>query len=778
MMSDSSAVCTTGGPPPGSSGHDRPVVREAGAVAQLSVDHAGPYPLDRVRPPVLAAADGRRLVPILTYHSVSDDPPEAIRRWSVTPARLRAHLTALRHTGFTGLTVTGLLACYRGKRELPERPVVLTFDDGYEDFLLEALPVLNDAGFPSTLYASSGLLRDERSAADRPGRMLDWRQLGEVAGAGVEIGAHSHTHRELDVLSGREAAWEVAHSGQRLRDELGLPIPTFAYPYGYSNRDVRSAVRDAGYDAACGVKNAYSHAGDDRWALSRILVERDLDTGALTRLVTRPVLPVGRRGERPTTIGWRTYRRTRALVTTARGGATPVARTGYVPVAVLDAELARPLPPLDPRRAAEVLVRLHGRPLGTVRVEPGGSLADVVTELLGGAIAAHLADDGLALVTGSGCGAAARHEVGCGRVVPGSMPGSGCGAAARHEVGCGRVVPGSMTAGPPWPCHRAPAAPAYSTSVVIPTVGRPRYVVELVRSLLDGDVAPDEVIVVDNRPADPATKQALDRDLADEPRVRYLAEPVAGASQARNTGLRAARGDLVAFLDDDVVADRTWLASVHQAWDAVPGVGAVTGLILPTELETHGQQLVQAYGGFDKGCTRRIFDLGEHRLAHPLYPYLVGAYGSGANAVFDRAAITALGGFDTRLGPGTPTKAGEDLDVLLRTVLDGRAIVYEPAALVRHHHRPDDAGLRTMAYDYGIGLSALFVKHLTTDAHSLLAIGRRLPAGLRLLLAPDSTRNVNRRAAHYPAELTLRELLGIAAGPLAFARSAGRRLRP
>ena len=275
-----------------------------------------------------------------------------------------------------------------------------------------------------------------------------------------------------------------------------------------------------------------------------------------------------------------------------------------------------------------------------------------MTEQLGEAVATHLADDGLALVTG-----------------------------------CRVAQPG-----PPWPCHRPPAAPARSTSVVIPTVGRPRYVVELVRSLLDGDVAPDEVIVVDNRPADPATKQALDRDLADEPRVRYLAEPVAGASQARNTGLRAARGDLVAFLDDDVVADRTWLASVHEAWDAVPGVGAVTGLILPTELETHGQQLVQAYGGFDKGCTRRIFDLGEHRLAHPLYPYLVGAYGSGANAVFDRAAITALGGFDTRLGPGTPTKAGEDLDVLLRTVLDGRAIVYEPAALVRHHHRPDDAG--------------------------------------------------------------------------------------
>jgi peptidoglycan/xylan/chitin deacetylase (PgdA/CDA1 family)/GT2 family glycosyltransferase len=708
-----------------------------GAVGQLLVDHADPHVVD-AEPTVLAARDGRRLVPVLTYHSVSDDPPEPIRRWSVAPARLREHLSALRAGGFTGLTVTELLACYRGERALPARPVVLTFDDGYEDFLLEALPALDDAGFSATLYASSGLLRDERSTAQRPGRMLDWRQLGEVAAAGVEIGAHSHTHRQLDTLSRREAAWEVTHSGQRLRDELGLPVDTFAYPYGYSNRHVRASVETAGYSAACGVKNAYSHADDDRWALSRILIERDVDADTLTRLVTRPVLPVGRRREKPKTVAWRTYRRARALVGAARGGAAPVASAGYVPVDVLDVELARPLPSPNPRRPAEVLVRLHGHPLGTVRVEPRASLAAAVTEHLGDAVAQHLAADGL---------------------TPTGEP------------------PGVPAQAPPWPCHRA-VRPTRSTSVVIPTVGRPRYVVDLVRSLLHGEVAPDEVIVVDNRPANPATMDALDRAFAGERRVRYLVEPVAGASLARNTGLRAARGDLVAFLDDDVVVDRAWLASVHEAWKAAPQVGAVTGLILPTELETPGQQLVQAYGGFDKGFARRIFDLDEHRLAHPLYPYLVGAYGSGANAVFDRAAITALGGFDARLGPGTPTKAGEDLDVLLRTVLAGRAIVYEPAALVRHHHRPDDAGLRTMARDYGIGLSALFVKHLVTDPRSLLAIGRRLPAGLRLLLAPDSTRNANRREAHYPTELTLRELLGIATGPLAFVRSAARRVRP
>ena len=122
-----------------------------------------------------------------------------------------------------------------------------------------------------------------------------------------------------------------------------------------------------------------------------------------------------------------------------------------------------------------------------------------------------------------------------------------------------------------------------------------------------------------------------------------------------------------------------------------------------------------------------------------------------------------------RLGPGTRTRSGEDLDVLLRTVLDGAAVVvYDPTALVRHHHRADYAVLRRMAYDYGVGLSALFVKHVV--AHSL-AIARRLPAGLALLLAPGSNHNAERRDAEYPTELTVRELLGVTAGPLAFARS-------
>jgi peptidoglycan/xylan/chitin deacetylase (PgdA/CDA1 family)/GT2 family glycosyltransferase len=678
---------------------------------------------------------GRPLVPVLAYHAVADDPPAPVRRWSVTPGRLREHLDALRELGAGPLTVTELLACYRGERPLPARPVVLTFDDGYEDFLLDALPALIAAGIPATLYVSTGLVRDERPVLHAlPGRMLSWAQLREIAATGVEIGAHSHTHRELDTLPRAEAAWEVAHSRARLQDELGQPVATFAYPYGYSTAHVRAAVDAAGYAAACGVRNAYSHAGEDTFALSRILVERDLDAEALTRLVTERVAPVGWRGERAATRAWRAYRRAKVLRATVIGTAPPPAPVAArAPVAVRDVELARPLPDRVPTTpgGAQVLVRLHGRPLGVVPVDPEQTPADVIAERLGPAIDAHLAADGLPPVA---------------TVPPGGLPG-------------------------PWACRTYPVPTAPSTTVVIPTVGRPDLVVALVRSLFDGDAAPDEIVVVDNRPADGRTREAVEREFGADPRVRYLAEPVPGVSRARNRGLHEARCEAVAFLDDDVAVDPGWLRAVREAWATTPHVGAVTGLILPAALDTAAQLLVQAYGGFDKGFRRRVFDLDAHRLDHPLYPYLVGAYGSGANAVFDRARLLRLGGFDERLGPGTRTRSGEDLDVLLRTVLDGAAVVYEPAALVRHHHRDDYAGLRRMAYDYGVGLSALFVKHLVSSPGALLAIGRRLPVGLALLLRPGSDRNANRREAAYPAELTVRELLGVTAGPLAFARS-------
>ena len=201
---------------------------------------------------MLAAPDGRRLVPVLTYHAVSDDPPEPIRRWSVSPARLRAHLSALRQAGFTGLTVTELLACYRGERTLPEKPVVLTFDDGYEDFLLEALPALDDSGFRSTLYASSGLLRDERvgGRTARPDARLAPARRGR-AGRRRDRGAQPHPPRARHAvaprggLGGHALRAAATRRARPARRHLRLPLRLLepARPRGGRGRGLRRRVR-------------------------------------------------------------------------------------------------------------------------------------------------------------------------------------------------------------------------------------------------------------------------------------------------------------------------------------------------------------------------------------------------------------------------------------------------------------------------------------------------------------------------------------------------------
>ena len=218
----------------------------------------------REREAELVDPAGRPLVPVLAYHAVADDPPAPLRRWSVTPARLREHLDALRELGAGALTVTELLSCYRGERPLPARPVVLTFDDGYEDFLLAALPTLTAAGLPATLYVGSGLVRDERPVLHAlPGRMLSWRRCARPPRpASRSVRTATRTASSTPSPAPRPPG-RSAHSRTRLQDELGQPVATFAYPYGYSTAHVRAAVEAAGYAAACGVRNAYSHAGED-----------------------------------------------------------------------------------------------------------------------------------------------------------------------------------------------------------------------------------------------------------------------------------------------------------------------------------------------------------------------------------------------------------------------------------------------------------------------------------------------------------------------------------
>jgi GT2 family glycosyltransferase len=329
-----------------------------------------------------------------------------------------------------------------------------------------------------------------------------------------------------------------------------------------------------------------------------------------------------------------------------------------------------------------------------------------------------------------------------------------------------------------------PVGPLPPASVVVPTMfGRPDSLAACVASLSRMDYPDFEVLVVDNRPRPDESDWA--RVLA-VPGVRVLAQPRPGTSAARNLGARNARGEIVAFTDDDVTVDRGWLRALAERFLAEPDVDCVTGLVLPAELETPAQVLFERSGG---GPQRRYrpatfrtgddpFAVTDRWAADPVKPasiYALGPFGAGCNLAMRASALRGTGGFDEAVGPGTPTRAGEDLLLLLRLLASGRALAVEPGAFVFHRHRRAEVELRRQMYGYGVGFTAMLTAAVHRDRRHL----RGLWGVARPALTSLGTGGTGRAAqpAGYPRNLVLARLAGLAVGPFAYVVSHSRMRR-
>jgi GT2 family glycosyltransferase len=412
-----------------------------------------------------------------------------------------------------------------------------------------------------------------------------------------------------------------------------------------------------------------------------------------------------------------------------------------------DPHIVAILPPTDVYRSVRVLVRLHGEPLGYLSEPTAPDEVDVVglalrartdfAQRIEDHLAAELGEAATAVATGTG-----------------HLPAPG--------DGCPNRVPGDEL-----------------VSVVVCTRNRSDILAACLDRLAALTYPALEIVVVDNAPSDTSTRTLVERRAAEDSRFRYVLEQRPGLSAARNRGIAEARGAYLAYTDDDVAVDPLWVDGLMRGFLSAPDVGCVTGLVCTAAITTAAEAYFDARtSSWSSRVQPERFDMTDHRRDSSLYPFSAGIYGTGANVGFRRDVLTIVGPFDEALGAGTPTRGGEDLDMFVRILLAGRAIVYQPAAVVWHHHRADETALLGQMFGYGTGFTAYLTKCLLAR-ETRSQVLRRIPQGVaRLAQIRRDTRERMTSDVGAPRGALTRELAGLAAGPWIYLRSRVRGSRP
>ena len=222
-------------------------------------------------------------VQILMYHRVGQFPGRVKAHGALYChlPRFKAQMTMLRLLGYSVVSLDDAAAGLRGDKPLPARPLVLTFDDAYVDFLDNAAPVLQAHGYPATVYAVSGLIGATSSwdagVGPEPAPLMSAAQLREIQAMGFTIGSHSVSHPRLAQLDDARIRAELTGSKHALEDLLGRPVEHFCYPYGSHDLRAVEAAAAAGYVTGTTCVRAAATPADDLLALPRKAVARGDD---------------------------------------------------------------------------------------------------------------------------------------------------------------------------------------------------------------------------------------------------------------------------------------------------------------------------------------------------------------------------------------------------------------------------------------------------------------------------------------------------------------------
>jgi peptidoglycan/xylan/chitin deacetylase (PgdA/CDA1 family) len=239
-------------------------------------------------------------VPVLLYHSVRGGPGAADNKWQVTADDFKANMELVLASGREALTAERYAQWLQDGCPSGREPILITFDDGFADFADVVVPILEDLDLQATVFLTSGWIGTQG--------MVSKQAVRDIDPARVEVGAHSVSHRHLDLLSERSATEEIRVSRVALEDLLGRQVTSFAYPHGSHHRLTKRIVQTAGFTTAHAVKNALSHAADDRFAIARFAVTSSMDSSRIAEVIDGRGLPLAWPGEKLRTRVYRRYR--------------------------------------------------------------------------------------------------------------------------------------------------------------------------------------------------------------------------------------------------------------------------------------------------------------------------------------------------------------------------------------------------------------------------------------------------------------------------------------
>lgn len=324
----------------------------------------------------------------------------------------------------------------------------------------------------------------------------------------------------------------------------------------------------------------------------------------------------------------------------------------------------------------------------------------------------------------------------------------------------------------PKPSH--PAMASLDTTVVICTRDRPAGLRATLASLQRQTDPNFGVLVVDNGSSSPESAMVVE-DLA-IPAVNFWSSH-ARASRARNRALDAVRTELVAWIDDDEVADADWVRRLKEGFGHQARPAAVCGVMLPAELEFEAQVRFEQYGGFSKGrgIAPEVLRMGTPSVISPLYP--LPSFGSGGNMAFRTESLRSLGGFDPCLGLGTRTHGGGEIRALSTLLSSGHAVLHWPAAITWHTHRREMAGLRKQLYGYSAGLSAFYASTIRSRPTAAFDVCRLAPYVLRDLRRGSKNQRSGQLPDDFPPYLLKAARRGLLEGGFMYVYEAIRQRR-